>query len=104
MRAARIAEVGTGRSRHGAIVVKGGSVLGVGINRSRTHNEWVTNRPRRLCTIHAEVSAMRNADFPFRATIYVARTNSKGQVRSSAPCLACSEFLEQFEVKKVVHT
>jgi tRNA(Arg) A34 adenosine deaminase TadA len=104
MRAARIAEVGTGRSRHGALVVKGGSVLGVGINRSRVHDTWIVDRPRDTCSIHAEVSAMRNADYPFRASVYVARTNGKGELRSSAPCVSCSSFLEQFEVKKVVHT
>lgn len=104
MRAARIAEVGTGRSRHGALVVKGGSVLGVGINRSRTHDSWIVDRPRNSCSIHAEVSALRNADYPIRSTIYVARVNSKGELRPSAPCVSCFGFLEQFEVKKVVHT
>ena len=106
MRAATVASVGTGRSRHGAVIVKGGSVYGIGINKTRTHNAWVTGQPRELCSTHAEVSAIRvSGELCVRgSTLYVARVNRSGIMRDSKPCGACRLYIEDHGIRKVVHS
>lgn len=104
MRAATIASVGNGRSRHGAVIIKGGSVLNVGINRSRTGDTWITDRPRNTCSIHAEIAAMRACGDVRGATLYVARVNKRDGLRPSAPCQNCRREIELRGLKKVVHS
>ena len=104
MRAARVAELATGRSRHGAIIVKGGSVLGFGVNRSRTHNTWISGRDRSLCSVHAELSAMRDCSSCSGSTLYVVRINRRGMLRESAPCHNCQVSLRDAGIKRVVHS
>lgn len=96
--------VGTGRARHGAIIVKGGSVLSVGINKSRTHDSWINDRPRNQCSIHAEISAIRSAGNVSGATLYVCRVNKLNELRLSAPCTNCQDYIEMSGIRKVVYS
>ena len=99
-RALGVASTSTCKQRHGAIVVKHGRVLGSGTNRRRNDPRYVDWRSS---SIHAEITAMRRAGFPTRATIYVARINRIGEARYSKPCANCQEVLDSFKIK-VVHT
>ena len=84
------------RQKHGAVVVKHGKVLGVGAN-------VMKNDPRTVdwtrCHIHAEITALKKAGFPRKATVYVARINGKGEARFSRPCPSCAEVLSGLRCK-----
>jgi len=95
-----VASTSTCRQKHGAIVVKHGRILGSATNRTKNDPRYVDWRHS---SIHAEVSALRRAGFPTRATIYVARINRLGEARYSKPCANCQEVLDSFRIK-VVHT
>ncbi|MET0590554.1 MAG: hypothetical protein ABWZ77_05200 [Naasia sp.] len=102
-RAVLAAANGTGRHRHGAVLVRGGRVLAVGWNRSRVRDTWVTYQPRDACSLHAEVAAVRNV-CATGATLIVVRLTRSGQLASSKPCPACWDTLDAAGVRRVVHS
>lgn len=104
MVAGSVAESSRSRSRHGAIIVRGGRIIATGYNRSRTHNAWVFDRARRDCSIHAELSALRLCSSGRGSTLYVVRLNKVGAYRFSAPCSDCREALEEAGIKRVIHS
>jgi pyrimidine deaminase RibD-like protein len=92
--------------RHGAIVVKSGSVVGTGFNKNRNHPLFVSpEHIKSHCSRHAEVEALKeaggNAD---GAVLYVARVNNQGQDRNSRPCNLCEEVIKESKIKKVIYT
>ena len=100
------AEKSEENKRHGAIVVKSGSVVGTGFNRFKNHPH---NIPEELikvhCSRHAEEVALREAGSNSRgAILYVARVNRQGIDRNSKPCCVCNELIKSYGIKKVIHT
>lgn len=89
--------------RHGAVIVRGGRVLAVGWNRSRCHDQWVLDRPRNVCTVHAEVVAGKQCDLR-GATVIVIRLTGTGQLGKSRPCEACWAWLDSAGVHRVIHS
>lgn len=94
--------------RHGALVVKGGSIISVGCNHcdfskhaglSRDYNEYS------IGSLHAEISALRglSKDVTQGSTVYVVRIGkSDGLFRISAPCAMCVRALYNAGVKRVI--
>jgi len=86
--------------RHGAVVVKHGTILGSSPNLYK-------NDPRNVnpkhCQIHAEIAAMKRAGWPSKATVYVARLGGAKSVepRLSKPCANCQEVLDAYKAKVV---
>ncbi|MCC2280832.1 hypothetical protein LKL35_36495 [Streptomyces sp. ET3-23] len=77
------------RFRVGAVLVKGGRVLGRSCNRRR-------NCPRtdfRHATFHAEEALLRTTDIPRRAVVYVARLGREGVPLLARPCPRCQRQL-----------
>ncbi|MGW1075937.1 hypothetical protein [Streptomyces sp. NPDC002537] len=77
------------RFKVGAVLVKGGRVLGRSCNRRR-------NCPRtdfRHATFHAEEALMRTTDIPRRAVVYVARLGRTGAPLLARPCPRCQHQL-----------
>lgn len=105
--AVRMAESSDVSTRHGAVVVRGGSVLAVGVNKwknfyppvSVINSEYNPN-----ISIHAEVDALSRCSDARGATIYIARVNKKGDERMSRPCIDCEKTLIEAGVKKVIYT
>lgn len=101
----RVAARSTGNQRHGAVLVRGGSLLATGINRH-------TNSPKIMgpeflktkCSVHAEIAALRQVRSAVGAVIYVARINPAGMPVLSAPCPACAAALSEAGVRRVIHT
>lgn len=91
--------------KHGAVIIKGGRILGSGINSDRNDPNLVAD-PKTQAAVHAEVAALRAAgSSDLRgATIFVARVNRKGEPRMSKPCINCQAALAARGVKKVVYT
>jgi deoxycytidylate deaminase len=94
------------RQKHGAIVVKGGSVIGTGFNKDRNHPDNVSpEHIKTHCSVHAEVEAIRDAGWNVKgAVLYVARVNSQGKDRYSKPCDRCRVVIEETQIKKVIYT
>jgi len=90
----------TQSQRHGAILMRSGSVLSVGINTFRNHPDNVTD-PKREASIHAEIAALRAYGMreDLRGTrLYVARINRAGQSMYSRPCANCQAVLDSLGV------
>jgi deoxycytidylate deaminase len=94
------------RQRHGAVVVKGGRVLGTGYNKNKNHPMQVSpEHIKTHCSRHAEVEAIRDANWNVRgAILYVARVNNQGQDRNSKPCNYCMVVIDSTQIKKVIYT
>ena len=109
--ALQLAETSTCRQRHGAVVVKGGSVLSRGIN--KIHNcpsifpDTEQDNPSidRIST-HAEEAALRmvSPDSARGATLYVARVLKDGTPGYSKPCPRCQSLIDSMGIKKVVYS
>lgn len=102
-----LANKSVARNTHGAVVVKGGRVLGTGWNKNRNHPAIVSpEHVKTDCSYHAEEVAIREAgeDNVRGAIIYVARVNKNGQDRDSKPCPKCASLIEQVGIKRVVFT
>jgi tRNA(Arg) A34 adenosine deaminase TadA len=83
------------RHKHGAILVKAGSVLAVGLN---------TEREGGFPSRHAEWHAVRE-HLDDRATLYVARITRGGEIAYSKPCKDCQRTLRLYtKVKEVFYT
>jgi pyrimidine deaminase RibD-like protein len=115
-RALKIAERSRVVQRHGAVVVKGGSVLSVGFNRyandpklfpvNHFNSDKLPHEERNAISTHAELSALRKLT-PEQlrgATVYVARVTPSGAIGSSEPCAACAHELRRVGIKKVIFT
>lgn len=104
--AVRMAESSEVSFKHGAVIVRGGSVLSVGVNKWKNPLKpevpVVEYNPN--VSIHAEVDALSRCSDPRGATIYIARVNKKGEERMSRPCINCEEALVEAGVKKVIYT
>lgn len=94
------------RNTHGAVVVKGGRVVGTGYNRNRNHPMIVSpEHIKTECSTHAEESAIRDAGYDVKnAIIYVARVNKHGEDRDSKPCPRCLSLIKESGIKRVIYT
>ena len=97
-----------GKLRHGAIVVKGGSVVSFGFNKSNhcQFGQRFRNPNKGHATQHAEISAILG--LPRSATegadVYVVRINNDCNWRMSKPCHMCEEALKFVGIKRVFYT
>lgn len=96
----------TSRQRHGAILVKGGRVIGTGFNKDRNNPYFVSpEHIKTHCSVHAEIDAIRDAGWNVKgAVLYIARVNTRGQDRYSKPCTRCEVVITETQIKKVIYT
>jgi len=97
------------KSRHGAVLVRGGSVLNFSENSNRFTKfgqrfipfgqDW--RRPH-----HAEVGCILGLPKSATkgATIYVARIGKDGKTKNSKPCQVCQTVLKHVGVKRAIYT
>ena len=91
--------------RHGAVIYRGGAMLGVGVNVIKNDPLFVGEATVTPST-HAETMAIRAcgmADLS-NAVLFVARVNRLGEVRNSKPCATCQEAIEKAGIKRVIYT
>lgn len=84
------------------MIVRGGSVLGVGVNRYRNHPSKVTSLEG--VSYHAEEVAIRRSGDVTNATIYVARITRSGYIGMAMPCERCQELLYDNGVHTAIWT
>ena len=97
-----------GEYRHGAVLVKGGSVISTSANKN-SYASWGNRFRKRDCghaTHHAELGCILGVDRAVTrgSTVYVARVGKLGNMKISKPCEMCEEVLRHVGVKKVVYT
>lgn len=112
--AVRSAESSECEQQHGAIIVKSGSPLAIGVNKWRNRDTMIDSNHKNdtsnnvsiynEISIHAEMDALSRVKNPRGATIYIARVNAHGDERMSAPCYDCAEALRSAGIHKVVYT
>lgn len=103
--AMRVAESSECTTKHGAVLVKGGRVLSLGVNRWRNHPSVCTkDTVRENCSVHAEVDALSRVTDSRGAVLYIARVGRKGLPLLSKPCPRCYDRLEKAGVKRIVYT
>lgn len=99
------------RFRHAAAIVVKREIVGLGINRLKSHPLQIkfARNPESIY-LHAEIDALRNAlhrvtaEDLRRATLYVLKLDSRGNRGNSAPCEGCAKMVDYFNIRKVVHT
>lgn len=105
--ALRVAESSDCKQKHGAVVVKGGRVMAIGLNKMRNDPAVVeSDRPGHKGTIfavHAEIDALSRVSDPRGAVVYVARAGKSGEALSR-PCDNCAIALIKAGVKSVCYT
>jgi deoxycytidylate deaminase len=107
--AKRMAQQSTyGNVKHGAILVKGGSVLNAAFNKGSHCGFGNRFRVRKTghATLHAELGCVLNLDRSVTngAEVYVVRVNKEGKYRMSKPCTMCQSVLEHVGVNKVYYS
>jgi len=97
-----------GKIRHGAILIKGGSVINVSFNKDNYSSFGTRFRSplRGHATVHAELGCILGLlrDVTAGADLYVCRINRKGEFRFSKPCSMCHHALKHVGVKRVYYT
>ena len=97
-----------GKIRHGAVLVKGGSVINASFNKENFNSFGVRFRGQDCgpATHHAELGCIlglpRSATTG--STLFVCRVNRRGEFRLSRPCYMCHNALKHVGVKKVYYT
>lgn len=95
----------TCHQKHGAIIMRGGSVLSVGINSYRNEPEMFDIVEGSHVSWHAEVAAIKAyRGSLIGASIYVARINKNGEQVMSKPCEKCQEVIKRAGIKKIFYT
>jgi dCMP deaminase len=103
--ATRVAETSTfEKKRHGAVIVKAGRILSVGVNKWRNQDLVNSYSYSPDSTVHAEIDALSRVEDPKGAIVYVSRVNQHGEELFSRPCERCSKALIKAQVKAVVYT
>lgn len=103
--AKRVAAVSDCAYKHGAVGVKGGRVLGVGVNSYRNSKDIYDSLPDDARSTHAEEALLKvMGDAARGSTVFVARVNRSGDERMSKPCPRCTILLKEAGVRRVVYT
>lgn len=102
--AARVADSSQYRWRHGAVVSRGGRVIGHAPNKFR--NSPIID-PKNV-TDHAEAAVIRELlkNYPDLrgSSIYIARINNEGLVKMSRPCVNCMKLIVGAGIKEIIYT
>lgn len=93
---------------HGAVLVRGGSVLNVTNNKGNYCRFGTRFRERGsgTATLHAELACILNLDRRMTSggTIYVVRVGKDGEYKMSKPCAMCEAALKHVGVNRVYYS
>lgn len=101
--AMKMAEVSEVENRHGAVLVKNGRVLSLGVNKWRNKGLQLDDYLPVLTT-HAEVDALSRVPDAAGAVLYIARAGRDGEARFSRPCKNCMAAIEAAGIKRIIYT
>lgn len=109
------AGMSTCKARHGAVLVKNGNVLAIGVNAMKNDPHIVTPEGPNvlppdvsvmdMMSVHAEEAVLRaNAEEAENSVIYIARVSAEGKPTMSKPCESCQKLLKKYGVKRAIWT
>ncbi len=94
--------------RHGAVLVKGASIVNVSCNKNKFSSfaTRFTKKEKEFVTVHAELGSVLNVERRHTegAIVYVVRVNNQDEFRLSKPCPMCEEAMRWVGIKKVVYS
>ena len=95
--------------KHGAILIKGGSVIKRSFNKGSysSFGHRFKNRTSYIATLHAELGVILGLDKSITrgSDVYVVRLNNSGEgFRMSKPCCMCHAALINAEVKRCYYS
>jgi len=97
-----------GKLKHGAVLVKGGSVINTCCNKDNfcSFGSRFRDPERGSATVHAELGCIRGLarDVTTGSDVFVCRVNRKGEFRNSKPCTMCHQVLKHVGIKRVYYT
>tara|TARA_R110002110_G_scaffold321999_1_gene534388 strand:- start:958 stop:1410 length:453 start_codon:yes stop_codon:yes gene_type:complete len=97
-----------GKIKHGAVLIKGGSIIKAAFNKDKfsSFGERFRGPDCGPATHHAELSCISGIDRSKTAgaSIFVVRINRQGELRLSKPCPMCHDALKFTGVKKVYYS
>ena len=97
-----------GKIKHGAVLIKGGSVINATFNKDKfsAFGERFRQNGCGHATHHAELGCVLGIDRSKTsgASIFVVRINRLGKLRLSKPCTMCHDVLKFTGVKKVYYS
>ena len=97
-----------GNIRHGAVLVKGGSVINVSCNKNNFSyfGSRFRTAARGHATAHAELGCILgiSRSSTTGSDLYVCRINKEGVFRFSKPCSMCHDVMKHVGVKRVYYT
>lgn len=113
--AIQAANMSTCSTRHGAVLVKNGNVLAIGINSMKNDPRYINPDKHNvlppdvhimnMLSVHAEEAVLKaNGSEAENAVIYIARLSAKGEPALSKPCGSCQKMLKKYGVKKAIWT
>jgi len=103
--ASKMAETSEVENRHGAVLVKNGRVLALGINKWRNKDlNCGREKYQAVLTTHAEIDALSRVANPEGAVLYIARVGLAGEARISRPCSRCMAVIEKLGIKRIIYT
>lgn len=94
--------------RHGALLVRGGSILNSAYNKN-SRIGWANRFRSKACghaTHHAELGAILGVDRTKTSgsDIYVVRIGRTGELKMSKPCQMCQQVLTHMGIKRVYYS
>jgi deoxycytidylate deaminase len=102
--AVKVASSSKYRWKHGAVVVRGGRVVGFAPNKFRNTPEVDADN----VTDHAEAAVIRellkNYSDLRNGVIYIARISNAGETRMSRPCPNCMKLIVDAGIKEICYT
>lgn len=90
--------------KFGSIVIKGGSVRAVGINKLHTKASIASDEHLLDLSTHAEEDALNRCGNPKGATIYIARVGRNGLPALARPCPECKRMLSKAGIRRAIYT
>jgi len=94
--------------RHGAVLVKGASVVNVSCNKNKFSSFAMRfkKNDKTYARVHAELGSILNIEryHTEGATVYVVRTNNQHELRLSKPCSMCEAAMRWVGIKKVIYS
>jgi deoxycytidylate deaminase len=101
------------RCKHAAMLTDGNKIISIGVNKAKSDpfqkanskNYKNPNPHMEYSWTHAETDCLKGINLDFRrTTIYVIRTDDKGNMMESCPCEGCRTLINRLQIPRIIHS
>lgn len=92
------------RAKLGCVAVVSGKIVARGYNNYQTHSR--DGLIKKVCSCHAEIAVLRKClrrNINGKINLYVIRVTHDGDFACSAPCMQCTEVMQDFNIKNITY-